>query len=141
MTNTKPRILLIEDRYSYQLLWHKEFISQGFEVEMALNEKEAMSRLALKVYDAAVIDVNLADAGGNKEGGLEVAHWIRAHKDLVIKSLPIVFSVANPSEEHLQQFQILTQQGAGDVLVKPFSSSRLRKKVTELLAKKGGSHE
>jgi two-component system chemotaxis response regulator CheY len=84
---------------------------------------EAIERLSLAHFDAAVLDLNMPDISG-----VEVLEFVRAQDRL--KALPII--VVTTRGDDASRVQAL-QAGASHYMTKPFTPEAIVAAVTELL--------
>lgn len=115
-----PRILLVEDdRSIVENL--KEFLKkEGFEVDVAMRQSEALDKTAQMAYDLLLLDISLPD--GN---GYAVCTAVKAHFDI-----PVIFLTASGDE-----FSIVTgfDLGADDYIAKPFRPRELISRIKNVL--------
>lgn len=115
-----PRILLVEDdRSIVENL--KEFLKkEGFEVDVAMRQSEALDKTAQTAYDLLLLDISLPD--GN---GYAVCTAVKAHFDI-----PVIFLTASGDE-----FSVVTgfDLGADDYIAKPFRPRELISRIKNVL--------
>lgn len=115
-----PRILLVEDdRSIVENL--KEFLKkEGFEVDVAMRQSEALDKTAQMAYDLLLLDISLPD--GN---GYAVCTAVKAHFDI-----PVIFLTASGDE-----FSVVTgfDLGADDYIAKPFRPRELISRIKNVL--------
>ncbi len=115
-----PRILLVEDdRSIVENL--KEFLKkEGFEVDVAMRQSEALDKTAQMAYDLLLLDISLPD--GN---GYAVCTAVKVHFDI-----PVIFLTASGDE-----FSVVTgfDLGADDYIAKPFRPRELISRIKNVL--------
>lgn len=114
------KILIVEDDLSIQALLHDFLIEAGYDVVMAADGVEALSRFAEQDFDLILLDVMLP-----KIDGFGVCEVIRQKSDV-----PIIMLTALDDEEH--QIRGLDLQ-VDDYMTKPFSMPVLIRKIAAVL--------
>lgn len=111
MTGTEqPRILVIDDAQSIRGFLDIVLRSQGYEVELAANAREALAIMEHQPIDMATLDLGLPDMGG-----LELLSRIRQEQH----HLPVVVvSVRNDSATQREA----RLKGAVRCIAKPFEA-------------------
>ena len=89
MSQTKPKILLVEDEPAIQDIF-KEYFSQIYDIVSALNGKEALKVLEQNSdVDCIVMDYNMPDMKGTE--------FLEEQKQIEkIKNIPVVMHTAQP---------------------------------------------
>ncbi|MCI7100094.1 MAG: response regulator transcription factor [Lachnospiraceae bacterium] len=115
-----PRILLVEDDRS--IVDHlKVFLKQeGFEVDAAMRQSDALNMAAKTAYDLLLLDVSLPDGSG-----YAVCTAVKAYSDV-----PVIFLTASGDE-----FSVVTgfDLGADDYIAKPFRPRELISRIKNVL--------
>lgn len=115
-----PRILLVEDDRS--IVDHlKVFLKQeGFEVDAAMRQSDALNMAAETAYDLLLLDVSLPDGSG-----YAVCTAVKAYSDV-----PVIFLTASGDE-----FSVVTgfDLGADDYIAKPFRPRELISRIKNVL--------
>ena len=115
-----PRILLVEDDRS--IVDHlKVFLKQeGFEVDAAMRQSDALNMAAETAYDLLLLDVSLPDGSG-----YAVCTAVKAYSDV-----PVIFLTASGDE-----FSVVTgfDLGADDYIAKPFRPRELISRIQNVL--------
>ena len=115
-----PRILLVEDDRS--IVDHlKVFLKQeGFEVDAAMRQSDALNMAAETAYDLLMLDVSLPDGSG-----YAVCTAVKAYSDV-----PVIFLTASGDE-----FSVVTgfDLGADDYIAKPFRPRELISRIKNVL--------
>lgn len=96
---------------------------EGATFTQAASGLEAIERLSLGHYDAAVLDLNMPDISG-----IEVLEFVRAQDRL--KSLPIIVVTTRGDDD--SRARALTA-GASDYMTKPFTPEAIVAAVSALL--------
>lgn len=114
------RLLLVEDDRSIVEALSGFLRREGFDVISADGQKAAVSALEKYAFDAAILDVSLAD--GN---GFSVCAYIKEHY-----SLPVIFLTASDDE-----YSVVTglDIGADDYIAKPFRPRELISRIKSVL--------
>ena len=95
MAVLKPHILFVDDEPPVREMLTLYFRKKGFDVTTATTIKEAVESLDKSSYDAAILDINLAE-----ENGLELLGIIRKkHEKLPV----IMFTAMGEDRELLDQ--------------------------------------
>lgn len=124
MTESKPRILLVEDEAPIREGLVELFTSQGFDVDAVGDGLLAVERAADGGFDAVLLDIMLPGMDG-----LAVLSHLRARSDFV----PVLLLTAKGSEEDIVKG---LERGADDYLAKPFGIHELVARVKGLLRRK-----
>ena len=120
MTDRSARILLVDDERSMQTLLSYPLRKDGYEVTLAGDGREALSRFAEQAFDLVVLDVMLPEVDG-----LEVCRRLRARS-----AVPIIMLTAKAEEID----KVLgLEMGADDYITKPFSVREFRSRVKAAL--------
>ena len=115
------RILIVEDEQDISEILQFNFMSEGFEVEVARSGEEALKK-SLADFDLFLLDIMLGGMSGYK-----LANIIR--KDLSLPA-PIVFLTAKGSENDvLTGFNV----GGDDYISKPFSIREVTARIRAIL--------
>ena len=119
-------ILVVDDDAGLRRALRRVLASHGFEVEVAGDGTEALSRLRTRAYDLVVLDVMMPG-----EDGIEVCERLRAGGD----RLPVLMLTARDA---IRDRVAGLESGADDYLVKPFANEELVARVRALLRRSGG---
>jgi len=117
----KIQILLVEDDADLARLLSKYLGLQGLEVELALDSVTALSLLATRRFDIAILDVMLP-----KDDGFSLAGAIKK----LYPDLPFLFLTARQQKEDVLKGLGL---GADDYMIKPFDADELILRVQNIL--------
>ncbi|MEL6910442.1 MAG: response regulator [Cyanobacteria bacterium J06598_4] len=115
-------ILVVEDNNDLQVLFKLLLESEGYEVTIAHDGKEALSILESTHPQLILMDIMMPDISG-----LEVSHRIKQKQNF--RALPIILVSAI---DRLQKQQ-LDYSKANDILYKPFNLDDLVNKVKEFM--------
>lgn len=119
--SVKPRILVVEDDAGVRDLIRARLVLAGFEIHLAHNGAEGLSR-ALEVRpDAMVLDINMPEMDG-----FDVLRALWAENRLA----PTLVLTARHAAEDVR---LATSLGARDYLTKPFSEQQLLARISRLL--------
>ena len=122
---TKQRVLVVDDDPNVRAVHARIVESLGYEVEVASDGIEALTKLALG------IDLVLLDLYMPSMDGFEVAARIREHP--AYKLIPIVIITGSDKEAWYPR---ALEVGANDVLAKPLNLDELRLRTRWLMALK-----
>src|SRR3954454_9866327 len=124
MTERSARILLVDDERSVQTLLSYPLRKDGYDVAVAGDGREALSRFGEESFDLVVLDVMLPEVDG-----IEVCRRLRARS-----AVPIIMLTAK--SEELDKVLGL-EMGADDYITKPFSMQEFRSRVKAALRRAG----
>lgn len=129
-SNTKFRVLLVEDEEITQYLIMKILIAKGvFFVDVAINEEQAIGYVERRKYDLILMDLTLSNTDG-----FQVTHKIRNnYGDEFIAQIPIIGISAKANEKIRDK---CFRSGMDDFIGKPFEQEELLYKITRQIAKK-----
>ena len=116
-------ILIVEDEPAISDVCRRVLVSEGFEVDIAVNGKVAQDMLEKKQYDFCLIDIRTPAMNGK-----ELYQWLNEkHPQLVSRVLFTSGDVMNGDT------QIFLEQASRPFLPKPFTPDELRAIVRETL--------
>lgn len=114
-------ILLVEDEAKLGAIIRDELKRQGYQVDLAIDGREAEQAFQSKSYSLVLLDVNLP-----YKSGLELCKEFR----MADKTIPIIMLTAiGQIQDKVEAFDL----GADDYLVKPFHFEELFVRVKALL--------
>ena len=117
------RILVVEDEPAICDVCQRVLISEGFEVDIAINGKVALDMIEEKQYDLCLIDIRIPEMNG-----MELYLWLEEkHPKLASR---VIFTTGDVMSGDNQSF---LEQAARPFLPKPFSPDELKAVVTETL--------
>lgn len=113
MSQTEPRILILDDEAEMRALLQRYLGAQGFVVEIATSAQQLDTFLTRKRYDVLVLDLMMPD-----ENGLSICRRLRAAGE----TIPIMMLTAkgDPIDRIIG-----LEMGADDYLPKPFEPREL----------------
>ncbi|HXH95639.1 MAG TPA: response regulator, partial [Gaiellaceae bacterium] len=114
-TNTKPRVLIVEDHPLIAELVETRLRIEGMMPTKCAGGREALAALAGEQYDAVILDIMMPDVDG-----YEVLRSIRSTP--VTATLPVIFLTAKSSPADVEKGLAL---GANHYITKPFSGQDL----------------
>lgn len=120
MSETKPRILVVDDEPQIRKLMSSSLRAQGFTVEQAANGAAALAALAAHGADLVILDIGLPDRDGHS-----VLSEIRGWTEVPV----IMLSVRASEAEKVRALD----QGANDYVTKPFGVQELSARIRALL--------
>lgn len=118
------KILLVEDDKSIVSNLTEFLKKEGFSVDSASGQRDAVERLDTTRYDLILLDVSLAD--GN---GFSVCRYVKEHTDAAV-----IFLTASGDE-----YSVVTglDMGADDYVPKPFRPKELVSRIKSVLRRSG----
>lgn len=117
-------LLLVEDDIALTHYLCDFLGSEGFSVEHACGQTEAMAMLSKKKFDCVLLDISLTDGSG-----FAICSHIRAGSDM-----PVIFLTASGDEAcTVAGFEM----GADDYISKPFRPRELVARIHNAIRKKG----
>jgi two-component system phosphate regulon response regulator OmpR len=121
MADTTPTILLVDDEPELRALLAEYFGRNGFEVMQAEDAAAARARVAERVPDVALLDINMPG-----ENGLSLARALReAHPRLGV----LMLTTAGEAVDRIVGLEV----GADDYVAKPFELRELLARVRAVL--------
>jgi DNA-binding response OmpR family regulator len=124
---TKPRVLIVDDDPAALRMIEYIFNRADYEVHLATNGPEALSKVNEAKPDLIILDVIMPDVTG-----LEVCQWLRAEP--VSARLPIIMlSAKDQLEDKVNGFEA----GADDYVSKPVEPKELLARAKALLHRMG----
>lgn len=120
------KILVVEDDKSIVTNLTEYLRTEGFDIESAGGQTEAIAKIDANNYDLILLDISLRD--GN---GFAVCAAAREKADI-----PVIFLSASEDE-----YSIVTglDMGADDYIVKPFRTRELLSRIRKALRRKGNT--
>lgn len=109
--NISPRILYVDDDQLSAMAFADRLERRGFSVEVVLNGKEALSRLAVKTYDLVLLDIVMPEIDG-----LTLLKEIRRNHS--VETLPIIMVTMIDGSTDIQE---AFECGANDYITKPLN--------------------
>ncbi len=117
----RPRVLLADDDALSRKLLGASLERSGFEVEMAVDGREALSQLEKSEADLLVLDFEMPHLDG-----AEVCRRLRASESDRLRGFPVIMLTAHVGEA--EEIQCL-QSGANDFVTKPVSREVLAARI------------
>jgi len=122
-------ILVVDDDAGLRRALRRVLASHGFEVEVAEDGAEALSRMRTRSFDVLVLDVMMPGSDG-----IEVCEQLRAGG----ADIPVLMLTARDA---VRDRVAGLEAGADDYLVKPFANEELVARVRALLRRSGAASE
>jgi len=122
-------ILVVDDDAGLRTALRRVLASHGFEVEVAEDGAEALSRMRTRSFDVLVLDVMMPGSDG-----IEVCEQLRAGG----ADIPVLMLTARDA---VRDRVAGLEAGADDYLVKPFANEELVARVRALLRRSGAASE
>jgi CheY-like chemotaxis protein len=123
----KRKILVAEDVELNQYLARHMIESWGFEVDIAVNGKEALVLVQQNSYDLVLMDIQMPEMDG-----VEATKQIRQLEDTIKAGIPIVALTANALKGDRERF---LAAGMNDYLPKPFNEPNLFRIIADNITK------
>jgi len=120
----EKRILVVEDEPSIAEIVGLYIKRAGYQVQIAVDGKQAMTILEKQIPDLVILDLMLPEVDG-----LSLTRWLRDRSDV-----PIIMVTAR--REEIDRIAGL-EMGADDYVVKPFSPQELVSRVRAVLRRLG----
>jgi len=122
MRSVPPYLLVVDDEPHIGILLRLHFESRGYRLGLAHTLAEARRALAAHTPDALLLDLYLPDGSG-----LDLLTELRA--SAATRELPVLVLTAEGDERVLRE----TRRLGATVLTKPFSPSKLTRRVLTML--------
>lgn len=122
-SNTKKRILVVDDHEDNVEVLRARLEARGYEVEGATNGQEALDTVSRWCPDLVLLDVMMPDMDG-----LEVVKRLKADRNLPF--IPVIMQTALDSTERMVAG---LEAGADDYVTKPINFQELEARVRSLL--------
>ena len=115
------RILVVEDEPAISVICQRALVSEGFEVDIAVNGKVAQDLIGKKQYDLCLIDIRTPEMNGK-----ELYQWLKEkHPEL---TRGVIFTTGDVMGGDTQSF---LEQASRLFLPKPFTPDELKAVVRE----------
>ncbi len=124
-TNPIPNILVIDDDEIMQNVIEKVLLREGYNVEVAKNGKEGLSKLELKRYNLVITDIMMPYANG-----FEIVSKLKQHPNTKDASVVVISTIINESsvlDSH--------KMGVDEYIKKPIMVSEFILRIKKLLGK------
>lgn len=116
-------VLVVDDEKNIRLAIAQVLVDLQLTVDMAMNGKEAMDRLAERAYDLVLLDLRMPGING-----LDVLRSIRSSH---LRTNVVIITAFGTVDSAVEAMKL----GAVDFLQKPFSPRELRSLVERILAR------
>ena len=120
----KPRVLLVDDEPSIVKMVGKRLEIEGFEVLVAMDGQEALTKAQGERPDLIILDLMLP-----KLNGYEVCTMLK--QDTRYQKIPIIIFTAKTQEK---DEKMALECGANAYMRKPFRAQELTEKIRSLIA-------
>jgi len=110
------KILVVEDEPSISSVFQRVLVSEGFEVEIAVNGKVAQGMIADNQYDLCLIDIRTPAMNGK-----ELYQWLKEKYPQLASR--VIFTTGDVMGSDTQSF---LEQTARPFLPKPFTPDELK---------------
>ncbi|MBD2635182.1 response regulator transcription factor [Limnothrix sp. FACHB-881] len=126
MTDTPPKLLVVDDDPAIRKLIHRFLSKQQYQMESAPDGKTALALFEKFQPDLVILDVNLPDATG-----YELCREMQAKTGVYV----LMLTSRSDEADKIKGFR----QGADDYLTKPFSLMELGVRVSAILKRGRGN--
>ena len=116
-------ILVVEDEPAIHEICRRVFISEGFEVDIAVNGKVAQDMINKKQYDLCLIDLRMPEMNG-----VELFQWLKDRHPEMAKG--VIFTTGDVLGGETTSF---IEQSGRPFLSKPFTPDELKAIVRKTL--------
>ncbi len=120
-------LLLVEDNETNQVLAREILEGHGYEMDLAEEGREALSKIEENEYDCVLMDIQLPGLNG-----YEITRKIR--DELKLSNLPVIALTANVMEKHRQE---AAEAGMNDLISKPIDIRNMLKKIKQVIDESG----
>nr|WP_234985474.1 response regulator [Halarsenatibacter silvermanii] len=120
-------LLLVEDNETNQVLAREILEVHGYEMDLAEEGREALSKIEKNEYDCVLMDIQLPGLNG-----YEITRKIR--DELKLSKLPVIALTANVMEKHRKE---ASEAGMDDLVAKPIDIENLLKKIKQIIDESG----
>ncbi|MEX6687062.1 response regulator [Danxiaibacter flavus] len=124
-TNPIPNILVIDDDEIMQNVIEKVLLREGYNVEVAKNGKEGLSKLELKRYNLVITDIMMPYANG-----FEIVSKLKQHPNTKDASVVVISTITHESSI-LDSYKM----GVDEYIRKPIMVSEFVLRIKKLLSK------
>ena len=124
-SQSKPKLLIVEDEAAIRIGLIDVFVFHGFEVDSAEHGEDGLRKALSGLYDMILLDVMLPGMNG-----FDICQRIREQD----RQQPVIMLTAKTSDEDIVQGLTL---GADDYVAKPFSVTQLVLRVQAVLRRAG----
>ncbi|MDQ1911748.1 response regulator [Paenibacillus sp. GD4] len=111
----RSKVLIVEDSSATRDYYRTYLTERGFVVSEAFNGLEALEKMAVESFDAAIVDINMP-----KMDGYQFIRELRGGEQKYNTPIAVISSENKPSDQHLAY-----QAGANAYLVKPVRPDQL----------------
>ncbi len=115
MSDTRKKILVVDDEESIHLLYREELEEEGYEVISAMTGEEGLKLFQKEKPDLVILDINMPGMDG-----IEVLRQMKQMKP----DVPVILSSAYPEYK-----QDLASWASDDYIVKSFNLDELKNSV------------
>jgi DNA-binding response OmpR family regulator len=133
MSHNKVKVLIVDDEQVICDLLHDELSERGYSCRYVLKAKDALSKLRMRYFDAALVDIRLPGVSG-----IELLKKIRLYHH---NTAVIMITAINNIDTAVEAIRL----GAADYIVKPFNIDKIVSSIEtalesreNLLAKEAG---
>ena len=126
METQKIRVLLVEDDFSIVRNLSSMLEQEGFAVDVAMGQAQALQLFEQKEFDLLLLDISLPD--GN---GYAICTAVRK-----LSEVPVIFLTASGDEMNVVTGLDI---GADDYITKPFRPMELLSRIKSVLRRRGKS--
>lgn len=129
-----PYILIVDDSTAIRKRSEKFAKSRGYQYDSAKNGSEALRKIAEKIPDIILLDIEMGGMDEIKEmNGFDVAEFLKEHDDKRYNDINIFMITSRASEKHKQKAREI---GVDEYLIKPFQEKELEQLIKQYFAKR-----
>ena len=125
MTETGPRVLLVEDEDATRTALERHLAARGYHVDQAHDVESALNRWAARRPDVILLDLGLPDRDGT-----DLIRRVRREAETPI----LVLSARDAERTKVEALEL----GADDYVTKPFGTAELLARLRALLRRAAG---
>jgi DNA-binding NtrC family response regulator len=117
MSHNKVKVLIVDDEQVICDLLRDELSEQGYSCRCALKARDAVSKLRMRYFDVALVDIRLPGVSG-----IELLKEIRSHHH---NTAVIIITAINDIDTAVEAMRL----GAEDYIVKPFAIDKVIRSI------------
>jgi DNA-binding response OmpR family regulator len=117
MSRKKVKVLIVDDEQVICDLLHDELSERGYSCRCVLKARDALSKLRMRYFDVALVDIRLPGVSG-----IELLKEIRLHHH---NTAVIMITAINNINTAIEAMKL----GAADYIVKPFNVDKIVRSI------------
>lgn len=127
MTETKGKILIVEDDRYISKMYQLKLSLEGYEVQVAENGREGVDKVKEMMPDVILLDILMPELDG-----FEVLKIVKS--DAATKSIPVLIMSNLGQEDHIEKG--MKMGAAGYIVKSQYTPSKVVEKIKETIEKK-----